>query len=207
MPLSTDDISSRFFHGLHRWIPIISETHFLHHRTITPWKADFSLLILAMGLITHHRTLLDTESLYLATKTMFAQVQAFTPLSVTLLQAGILLAYFEYAHHLPDTAFISLGLCSRIGYALDLDKWPRESREETNIWWAIVILERYDIFCSNYYMKLLTCSGRLFVKQHSSGSVWLLNFPQATVLYPMKPNWISILQLDCQPLAHIGTIS
>lgn len=45
---------------------------------------------------------------------MYAQAQTFFPLSTRVAQAGLLIAFFEYAHYLPETAFVTLGLCVRI---------------------------------------------------------------------------------------------
>jgi len=68
---------------------------------------------------------------------MYSQAQTFSQLSTRVAQTGLLNAFFEYAHYLPETAFVTLGLCVRIlqaealGPAVDDHKLP-------NMWWAIV---------------------------------------------------------------------
>ena len=155
---STDEMVARFFQGIHRRIPILSQARFqdnVRHST-NHWRADFSILLLAICLVTYRKSFpsspIDTESLYLATKMLFTQVQSLVPLSTSLIQAGVLISFFEYAHRLPDVAFISLGLCARMASAVDLDAADSSSsgtgvEEERNTWWAIVILERYVDIC------------------------------------------------------------
>ena len=77
----------------------------------------------------------------------------FFPLSTRVAQAGLLIAFFEYAHYLPETECVTLGLCVRIlqaeavGTAADGHNsksfyWRRKEKLR-NMLWAIVIFERY----------------------------------------------------------------
>ncbi|KAK8855128.1 transcription factor gsfR2 [Apiospora arundinis] len=177
-----DDVSTSYFHGLHLYMPIVSRTRF--HNSLVALgaipSADFSVLLLSMHLVTldsfvrdrrekNHRphdgagsTTIgglakpDTQqSLYMTTKSLFAQVQSTIPPSIRLVQAGMLIALYEYTQGEADQAFITISLCARLAYAVRIhrsvgrcpDGWDRhgarpEAREESNTWWGIVIWER-----------------------------------------------------------------
>ncbi|KAK6855660.1 hypothetical protein PG995_007811 [Apiospora arundinis] len=179
-----DDVSTSYFHGLHLYMPIVSRTRF--HDSLVALgaipSADFSVLLLSMHLVTldsfvrdrrekNHRphdgagsTTIgglakpDTQqSLYMTTKSLFAQVQSTIPPSIRLVQAGMLIALYEYTQGEADQAFITISLCARLAYAARLhrsagrcsDGWDRhgarpEALEASNTWWGIVIWERYS---------------------------------------------------------------
>jgi hypothetical protein len=170
-----DDISARYFHGFHPHLPIISRTRF-YNSLVTFGAApgpDFSVLLLTICLITHapalgyrseHRAKpsVEQQSLYLTTKSLFAQVQvSFSP-SGPLIQAALLLAVYEYLHGRPDDAFVTVGGSARMAYTARIHAHERrqaemtitsgpnaerdfllQSEEAANTWWGIVIYERY----------------------------------------------------------------
>ncbi len=188
--LSLLDIAQRFFKGFHKWLPVVSPGRF--HQVAaqatassgsngagagagagtpsTP-PADFSLLVLAMCLVTlppapedaspdHSQQGVQPESLYLTVKVLFAQTQAVMCASTVLVQTGLIIAAYEYACQKLNAAYISIGTCVRTAHALALDKTGVGSggadvqqmepaqrlrlREDWNVWWGVVILERYD---------------------------------------------------------------
>ena len=72
-----------------------------------------------------------------------------------MIQAGLLIATYEYAQGLVEAAYISVGMCARMGYArgLHVGQLSRSSsggqiaptlkdEEEYNLWWGILICER-----------------------------------------------------------------
>ena len=166
-----DDISVQYFQGIHRWIPVISRRRFHNHllNFRAPPTADFSILLLSMCLITRHSSqtsaqLADQQTLYLTTKMLFAHVQACIPLSTNLIQAGILISAYEYAHGRLSTAYMSIETCARMAYATDLHKMKPPSplqdneaflkaEEERNVWWGVVICERYYDFLLHDYAQ------------------------------------------------------
>ena len=98
----------------------------------------------------------DLQTLYLTTKMLFAHAQASISTSTSLIQASLLIATYEYGHGLIEAAYISIGTCVRMGYTAGLHKgkfgcsslgcqsWPTlKDEEEHNLWWGIVICERY----------------------------------------------------------------
>lgn len=98
---------------------------------------------------------MDDLSLYVATKSLMAQAQALRAPTTRLVQAGVLLAVYEYAHGHPEQAFVTIGSYARMAYAAQLRSVPALTRnarpqtdwtieeEEINTWWGIRICERY----------------------------------------------------------------
>lgn len=154
-----EDVITKYFNGVHRWLPIISKKRFydvLRSPQKTP-TADFSILLLAMRLIIQHPSSdanIDgsREVLYLATKTLLAQVQTFIPSSLRLVQAGVILAQYEQANGMVDAAYVTIGTCARMAIALDMedarsseappgsDPWIRDE-EILSTRWGLVICD------------------------------------------------------------------
>lgn len=92
---------------------------------------------------------------YVATKSLMAQAQALCAPTTHLIQAGVLLAVYEYAHGHPEQAFVTIGSYARMAYAARLRSTPSQTRstaprtnwtveeEESNVWWGLRICERY----------------------------------------------------------------
>ncbi|KAF4617954.1 hypothetical protein G7Y89_g15028 [Cudoniella acicularis] len=155
-----ESILSKYFDGVHKWLPILSKKLLYDRLQFLPTTpaADFSILLLAMRLITQLPSMdpevdQDREILYLATKTLFSQIQAFVPSSLRLVQAGIILAHYENAHGMSDAAYVTIGTCTRMAYILGLqntkcsdkihgsDAWLDEE-ESLSTWWGLVICDR-----------------------------------------------------------------
>lgn len=173
-----DDVSARYFQSIHRYFPMISRARF-HDNLITLGgtpPAGFSILLLAICLTTSSPELerrvrtttdikrqIDRRSLYLAARSLFAQAQASFSPSVHLIQAGLLLAIYEYVIGRPDEAFTSIAACARMAYATRihlcscaLPPWPwtsmlsadadihlkLQAHEAANTWWGVIICER-----------------------------------------------------------------
>ncbi|KAH8692041.1 hypothetical protein BGW36DRAFT_419425 [Talaromyces proteolyticus] len=158
-----DDLTARYFRNFHGHLPIISRTRFQRSLTATgaPPSADSSILLLTICLIVYlpNPELLsragDTigrQSLYLAAKTLLAQVQGCLQPSIPLIQACLLLATYEYANGRPEVALVTIAGCARMAYAARIHDSRRhnmmngdsrlEVEEATNTWWGIVISER-----------------------------------------------------------------
>ena len=163
--LSLRDVTDRFFEGFHRWLPVISPQNFcktiidLHEGAPNP---DFSILLLAMCLIilrplpsTLPKSTICLKSLYVTVRLSFAQVQAVICASTTLVQAGILIAAYDYACGRPELAYISIGTCARMSGVAGFDRGEARSKEvqldaestlrvleERNVWWGIIFIER-----------------------------------------------------------------
>ena len=172
---SVDDISARYFQGFHRHLPIISRTRF-YNNFITLGSAstaDFLVLLLTICLTTRAPALgcqsgsgatrsTEEQSLYLTARSLFAQVQVSCSPSVPLIQAGLLLAVYEYTHGRPEDAFVTIAGSARMAYAARIHARYHhrtqmahpashkadadlhlQAEEAANTWWGIVICERY----------------------------------------------------------------
>ncbi len=157
-----EDILLSYFESIHLWLPIISRKRFndrYSHFQNAP-TADFSILLLTMRLMTQHPSTdpeldQDREVLYLATKTLAAQAQAFIPFSMYLVQAGVILSHYELAHGMIEAAYVTVGTTARMAFALGLHNKPcsvelqgsdawLEDEEALNTWWGLLICDRYD---------------------------------------------------------------
>ena len=149
-----DDITSRYFQGMHKWLPVISRNNFYAEfiNNTTPWPPDFSILLLAMFLVVWQPSPEsgiddDRGTLHVVIKMLFAQVQAVRPPSMRLIQAGLLISVFEYAHELKDAALVSITSWAKMAYIMRSNAHTNaearsETREERNLWWGLVIHER-----------------------------------------------------------------
>lgn len=161
-----DDITARFFNGFHHQLPVISRISFYNSLSASgATSSDSSLLLLTMSLFTkttdaHAQTIPDVEkrrALYLSLKSLYAQVQACSPPSIPLIQAGVLLGMHEYMNGQPYNAFMTISQCVRMAYAAGIhmrrshenisSRKPDslslfQEEEEANTWWGIVICER-----------------------------------------------------------------
>ena len=153
-----DEVCLRYFRGMHSFIPILSAPRFheqLTHSAALP-SATFSVLLLSMALVTYIPSLatsssaVDPATLYLTTKSLYTQTLASFPDSLLLVQAGIIIASYEYATRMINEAFCSISVCARMGYATGLHRLnltegsdhSSQAAEKNNTWWGVVITER-----------------------------------------------------------------
>ncbi|KAJ6014163.1 hypothetical protein N7540_008754 [Penicillium herquei] len=164
------EVCDQYFRSFHWWLPIISQDLLMDITTTFVEKyppADFSLLILAMILVTldpqdpdHSRTLMPViapQTLYVELKMSFARVQAQFTASPRLIQATLLITAYEYACGKSHAAYISVGISARMASLLGISKHDHpilnekissnvslrlKATEKQNIYWGIVMLER-----------------------------------------------------------------
>lgn len=168
-----DDILEQFFSGIFRFIPCVSRNRIQEITAgipVTIPPANDSILLLAICLVTYHPKStgkllpgVDHESLYIATKSLFSQMQTAgfvqSQPSISFIQACIIIAVYEYARGMVDSAFLTIGICARMGYAAGIHERTSRpgkgtlSKEEGNTWWAILIYERYIISRMNSRMS------------------------------------------------------
>ncbi|OJI84798.1 hypothetical protein ASPTUDRAFT_40824 [Aspergillus tubingensis CBS 134.48] len=160
--LSLQEISRRYFSNFHNWLPVVSYELFQERlaRYNSPSRSapvDFSVLVLGMCLVTLQPSKLNTHitphSLYATMKMLFAEAQAIMCVSTYLIQAGLLIAAYEYANGRPEAAHITMGSLARSAFAIglaDSSSWKTneasigssERLERLNLWWGVIILER-----------------------------------------------------------------
>lgn len=160
--LSLQEISRRYFSNFHNWLPVIS--YELFQESLAGYNSpsrsppvDFSVLMLGMCLVTLQpskpNTHITPHSLYSTMKMLFAEAQSITCASTYLIQAGLLIAAYEYANGRPEAAHITMGGVAKSAFVTglaDSSSWQTneasiissESLERLNLWWGVIILER-----------------------------------------------------------------
>ncbi|KAL7790695.1 hypothetical protein V8C43DRAFT_73258 [Trichoderma afarasin] len=151
-------VAAQFFNDVHPWIPIISKRRFYHQllNPLSPRRADFVMIIIAMRLITWSPSepMVEPRSpMYLAAKRYCAETELAGNITITFLQATIFIAIYELGHAIYPSAYLSIGACARYGTALGInndgkssgrhppDDWV-ELEEMRRAWWGILILDR-----------------------------------------------------------------
>ncbi|KAH8816981.1 hypothetical protein F5884DRAFT_853411 [Xylogone sp. PMI_703] len=158
--VTVPEVVTTYFTTVHQWLPMISRIRF--YRSLNQLQsqspADLSLLILCMYLITRLpapqiRTHDMQNSLYLTTKRLFLLFQSWPIPSLRLIQAGVLVSAYEIGHDMIDAAFLTIGMCIRMGQVLGIDNYPENAansvddafcakKEEVCTWWATILVDR-----------------------------------------------------------------
>lgn len=156
----TSDIratATDYFDTVHSYLPIISKRLFYQHllNPLSTPGPDAVLLFLSMKLVmsvplkAHDATRIP---LYKFTKSLHHAVEGSGFPSIHVLQAGILIAFYELSHAIYPAALFSISTCSRYANLFGLDErslrqratsrdWLEEE-EKRRAWWALVILDR-----------------------------------------------------------------
>ena len=149
--------------GTPGYLPIVTDTQLQGQlallREITDPEPDICTLILCIYLMTQTPVptiegITTVETLYAVLKSFHTIHQLDVTPSISMNQAGLLLAIYEEGNGLDEVAYQSIGYCSRTGYIMGLDKTlcqrgPQSGVEEIafdthkHVWWCITILERY----------------------------------------------------------------
>ena len=151
-------VAEQWFRETSPWLPILSIKHFTNHvvQPLHALSADVLLLLACMKVMawapsgeTNPRTFS-----YTAAKRSLFEAETLGMLSITMLQAMIILNLYEIAHAIYPAAYLSVGACARYGMALGVDRPNQvdlngrelsllEQEERRRAWWVIVILDRY----------------------------------------------------------------
>lgn len=152
-------IVGSYFTSTHSWLPFISKER-MHRDLNIPLEntnADLALLYLSMRLVGERlpQALQNPQTpFYLSVKEYHFRVESAGLLSVQILQAGVLLAVYEFGHAIFPAAFITIGRCAKIGHAMGIHHgasppqmlhppttWT-EMEERSRVWWAVLLLDR-----------------------------------------------------------------
>jgi hypothetical protein len=139
-------------------MPIISKKSFYDHihDHSGQVRSDYGLLLLAMSLICWIPEDDDPGDpktpAYLAAKSFYLDLEIQGFVSLQILQAGLLIALFEFGHAIFPSAAVSIEACVRYGCALGINwgaKFPPkrpfswvDGDEQNRVWWAVFILDR-----------------------------------------------------------------
>lgn len=157
--MTVESIVKYYFGTINTWFTIIEKTTF-EDRLARMWtepSAETGLLVLCMLLVVRSPVEGSTSTsmqtgLYHAVKTLCGLVMAKVPLSVSILQANLLVGLYELVHFIPQQAFLTLGSCATIVRAFGWvdetfwgqDQWISRARELklcSILWWSMVFLE------------------------------------------------------------------
>lgn len=156
-------IATRYFGSVHLWMPILSTQRFYDHLSnfVSQPSSDRSILIFCMRLVSwlpaeHAGKDKPRTPDYLAAKRFFLEAEISGGLTIQLLQAMTLLTIYEMGHAVYPAAYLSIANCARYGSALGIDVHKSsdpasasfdemEQEERRRLWWAIVILDRFEI--------------------------------------------------------------
>ncbi|KAH7121770.1 hypothetical protein B0J13DRAFT_648559 [Dactylonectria estremocensis] len=156
---SVQNIAVKFFTTIHRWLPVISKQTFFSSllNPIAQRRTEVRLLALCMKLCCTEPGDDDPRvGIYHIAKEFHHKAETYGPLSIQVLQAGILIAIYELGQSIYPAAYLNVGACARYGMALKIDhasvalgvdaESPRpwnETEERKRVWWAVLILDRY----------------------------------------------------------------
>ncbi|KAK1994849.1 hypothetical protein LX36DRAFT_583601, partial [Colletotrichum falcatum] len=155
-----------YFAGPHAWLPIVSRKRMRMGVALAQGGPDLAMLFLAMRLVTAPpppaapdvaapaRAPLLLPVHYGAAKRFLSLLEGAGLASLMLLQAMVLVAYYEYAHAVYPAAWATVASCVRYADLLGLPgfresnivlKTPStwtEMEERLRTWWAILVLDR-----------------------------------------------------------------
>lgn len=157
--MAIESIVCHYFGTINTWFTVVERTSF-EERLGIMWaepSAETGLLALCMHLIVRPPNASQIssmqDSIYHSVKTSCGIVAANAPLSMSVLQANLLICLYELGHLMPQQAYLTLGACSTIVRAFGWleesfwgqDQWLGRARELklcSILWWSMVFLEK-----------------------------------------------------------------
>lgn len=148
-----------YFGTINTWFTVVERTSF-EERMGRMWaepSAEIGLLALCMHLVIRtpeEDPIVSMQSgLYHSVKTLCGIVAAKTSLTISVLQANLLVCLYEIGHLMPQQAYLTLGMCSTIVRAFGWleesfwgqDQWMVRAGELklcSILWWSMVFLEK-----------------------------------------------------------------
>jgi len=117
---------SEYFATIHKWMPIFSQKRLTRNMANPLWEAgpDLALLFLCMKLvISRPQDGIESSQnpIYVSAKRFIALMEATGTASLLMLQANILVAWFEYGQAIYPAAWMSAGWCTRYGNMLGIN--------------------------------------------------------------------------------------
>lgn len=120
------DIITKYFETVHKWMPIVSHKRMTRNMVNPMWEGgpDLALLFLCMKLITStppDGIEASQSPLYISAKRFIALLEATGSASLHVLQAGLLVTWYEYGQAIYPAAYMSAGWCVRYGNMLGIN--------------------------------------------------------------------------------------
>ena len=123
--LAVQGIIFNYFATTHKWMPIVAKQRLIRKMANPVWEAgsELALLFLCMKLITSRPqdNIESTQNpLYLSAKRFLALMEASGTISLIVLQAGLLIVWYEYGQAIYPAALLTSGWCLRYGNLLGI---------------------------------------------------------------------------------------
>ncbi|KAJ5308658.1 hypothetical protein PENANT_c053G02818 [Penicillium antarcticum] len=190
-----DDLSARYFQGLHRYLPLCSRSNF-YGNLITLGaipSAGFSVLLLTICL-TASAAHVDRQSLRRTTNSLVALVQESHPVSIPVIQSRLLLAVYDYTQGRPEDAFQAISGCARMAYAARIHPHFLHNRQKDTVSPGTDIKACSDLDgpqateAANTWWGIIICERAFFCEVAVSEQPLLTTIPNGDVLLPIEPD-------------------
>ncbi|KAE8451392.1 hypothetical protein EG329_004021 [Mollisiaceae sp. DMI_Dod_QoI] len=160
---------SEYFSTVHKWMPIVSQKRLTRNMANPLWEGgpDLALLFLCMKLITsrpHDGVECAHNPIYLSAKRFVALMEATGTVSLLVLQANLLVTWYEYGQAIYPAAWMSAGWCIRYANMLGINghdeaaqllgrlgTWT-EQEERRRTWWGVLLTDRIISLGSQGYI-------------------------------------------------------
>ncbi|KAE8445829.1 hypothetical protein EG329_012752 [Mollisiaceae sp. DMI_Dod_QoI] len=158
-PKGFQNMASRYFEGAGSRLPIISQVRFFERlpTVVSNPQADFILLCLCMHLLSQAPSFPGQNmqsSLYVSVKSHISLLEATGFLSLDVVQARLLVTFYEMGHGIHPAGSTSIAACAQMARLLSLNKKQFQniddsyaakivSEEQKRVWWAVMNLDRY----------------------------------------------------------------
>ena len=167
--IEIQDMATHFFETVHTWMPFISRKRLLNYLvydmgvnvhspspSTTMLLHCMKLMLWKPGAVSFPGSDEGSKEpnpltpAYIDAKALWLEAEMAGILSLTILQAGLLLACYEIAHAIYPAACLSVASCAKYGMALGIDRPDKElqvddwveAEEKKRVWWTVVILDR-----------------------------------------------------------------
>ena len=203
------NVAKKYFNTIYQRFPIISKARFLERLEYVFSKphADFTLLCLCIHLVLQYPSQNEQSMqslLYVTIKHTMSLLESTSFLSLEVVQARLLITFYEIGHGIHPGASISIATAAKTARLLGLNKkqFQQASRdpaakvmaeEEKRVWWATVNLDRSvhipkssaaSTLFSFAFEQLLRLSHR-FVNLCNGDSMSTTEDPQSTDQLPI----------------------
>jgi len=219
---SVQELLTEYFTTVHKWMPIVSKKRIEVYMENPLWVIgpDTALLFLCMKLVCS-RPQDGIESsqnqIYMSSKRFLSLVEATGTVSLLVLQAALLVVWYEYGQAIYPAAYMSAGWCKRYAVLLGINGHPAayemlghpvlntcytslvirltmvqetwiEQEERRRTWWGVLIADR---FVNLRFNPFPDSNDNRVIKIGSQGHVLNSQEPHDDTILPSNDNtWV-----------------
>ncbi|TFB01854.1 hypothetical protein CCMA1212_006485 [Trichoderma ghanense] len=149
-------LCEHYLSTVHRWLPMVSRKRLFNEVNDDATEVDGCLSIFLLcikALSTKDGECARSSSWYLLARSLCSEAESAGFVSLRLVQALVLLSFYEMSHAIYPCAYLTLGRASRLGVLLGLhdrknnqlfkpaETWTMRE-EQRRTWWTIFLLDR-----------------------------------------------------------------